>query len=114
MQACLFCSIVEGKIPAQIVHTDEHSVAFKDINPQAPLHILIIPRKHIATLNHATPEDNPVLGHLFQVAKKLAEQFGTHESGYRTVFNVNEGAGQTVFHIHLHLLGGRMFSWPPG
>ena len=96
------------------MHEDDLVVAFKDLRPQAPVHILICPRKHIATLNDLMPEDNPLIGHLFQVAKKLAVQFDIHEKGYRALFNVNAGAGQSVYHIHLHLLGGRMFSWPPG
>jgi histidine triad (HIT) family protein len=112
--SCLFCNIIEGKIPAKIVHQDDLTVAFQDINPQAPVHFLIIPRKHIATLNELAPEDNNIVGHMFQVARKMAVQLNIHEQGYRTVFNVNAGAGQTVFHIHLHVLGGRPFSWPPG
>jgi histidine triad (HIT) family protein len=89
-------------------------VAFKDIRPQAPVHLLICPKKHIPTLNDLTPEDNALVGHLFQIAKTLAVQSKIHEKGYRTVFNVNAGAGQSVYHIHLHVLGGRLFSWPPG
>ena len=89
-------------------------VAFKDVRPQAPVHLLIAPRRHIPTLNDLTPQDNPLMGHMFQVAKNLAVQSNIHQKGYRTVFNVNAGAGQSVYHIHLHLLGGRMFSWPPG
>ena len=89
-------------------------VAFKDLRPQAPVHLLVTPRKHIPTLNDLLPEDNALIGQMFQVAKKLAMQSNIHLKGYRTVFNVNAGAGQSVYHIHLHLLGGRMFSWPPG
>jgi histidine triad (HIT) family protein len=114
MQPCLFCKIIQREIPASVVHEDDHVVAFKDIRPEAPVHVLICPRKHIPTLNDIVPDDSPIIGHMFQVARRLAEQFGVHEQGWRAVFNVNEGAGQTVFHIHLHLLGGRELSWPPG
>ena len=89
-------------------------VAFKDLRPQAPVHLLVTPRKHIPTLNDLKSEDNALIGQMFQVAKKLAMQSNIHQKGYRTVFNVNAGAGQSVYHIHLHVLGGRMFSWPPG
>ena len=113
-QACLFCRIIGRDTPAEFVHEDDLVVAFKDLRPQAPVHLLITPRKHIPTLNDLVPEDNALIGQMFQIAKKLAMQSNTHEKGYRTVFNVNAGAGQSVYHIHLHLLGGRMFSWPPG
>ena len=113
-QSCLFCRIIGHDTPGEFVHEDDLVVAFKDLRPQAPVHILICPRKHIETLNDLTPEDNPLVGHMFQVAKKLAMQFEIHQKGYRAVFNVNAGAGQSVYHIHLHVLGGRMFSWPPG
>jgi len=96
------------------VYEDDLVVAFKDLRPQAPVHLLITPRKHIPTLNDLMPEDNALIGQMFQVAKKLAMQSNVHQKGYRTVFNVNAGAGQSVYHVHLHLLGGRMFSWPPG
>ena len=89
-------------------------MAFRDLRPQAPVHLLVTPRKHIPTLNDLEPEDNVLIGQMFQVAKKLAMQSNIHQKGYRTVFNVNAGAGQSVYHIHLHVLGGRMFSWPPG
>ena len=89
-------------------------MAFKDLRPQAPVHLLDTPRKHIPTLNDLLPEDNALIGQMFQVAKRLAMQSNIHQKGYRTVFNVNAGAGQSVYHVHLHLLGGRMFSWPPG
>ena len=113
-QSCLFCRIIGQDTPSEYVHEDDLVVAFKDLRPQAPVHVLICPRKHIATLNDLTPEDSALVGHVFQVAKKLARQFEIDEKGYRTVFNVNAGAGQSVYHIHLHVLGGRMFSWPPG
>jgi histidine triad (HIT) family protein len=114
MSDCLFCKIAAGEIPAAIVYQDEAVVAFKDINPQAPLHALIIPRRHIATLNDLTPNDDELVGSMFRTAAALAKQHGYHERGYRTVFNANREAGQTVFHIHLHLLAGRGLTWPPG
>jgi histidine triad (HIT) family protein len=95
------------------VHQDDLVVAFKDIHPQAPVHVLVVPRKHIPTLNDVQEEDNGLLSHMFQVAKTLAKQFDVHEKGYRAVFNVNAGAGQTVYHLHLHIIGGRTLSWPP-
>jgi histidine triad (HIT) family protein len=113
MQSCLFCRIIRGEAPSQVVHEDNFVVAFKDIRPQAPVHLLICPRKHIPTLNDVQAEDSDLLAHIFQTAKTLAEQFGIHQAGYRTVFNVNAGAGQTVFHLHLHVIGGRPLSWPP-
>ena len=113
-QTCLFCRIIGRETPAEFVYEDDLVVAFRDLRSQAPIHLLICPRKHVPTLNDLEPEDNPLVGHIFQVAKKLAEQFQIHQKGYRTVFNVNAGAGQSVYHIHLHVLGGRMFSWPPG
>jgi histidine triad (HIT) family protein len=111
---CLFCRIVAGHIPATIVHTDEHVIAFKDINPQAPLHALIVPRRHIASLNELGPEDDGLVGEMVRRAAALAREHGVADRGYRTVFNCNADAGQTVFHIHLHVLGGRGLSWPPG
>lgn len=111
---CLFCKIVQGTIPADIVYQNDHVVAFSDINPQAPQHKLIIPRKHIATLNDLVAEDTAVIGHMTQAAKHLAKEYGIDEEGYRLIMNCNAGAGQTVFHIHMHLLGGRRLTWPPG
>jgi histidine triad (HIT) family protein len=111
---CLFCKISQGEIPANIVYRDDFVVAFDDLHPQAPQHKLIVPHKHIATLNDAHVEDNEVIGHMNQTAKMLAKQFNFAEQGYRLVLNCNAAAGQTVFHLHLHLLGGRSFSWPPG
>jgi histidine triad (HIT) family protein len=113
-QSCLFCRIIGHDTPAEFVHEDELVVAFKDVRPQAPVHLLIAPRKHIPTLNDLTPADNALIGQMFQVAKILAVQSKIDQKGYRTVFNVNAGAGQSVYHIHLHVLCGRMFSWPPG
>jgi histidine triad (HIT) family protein len=111
---CLFCKIAAGAIPADIVKQGPDWVAFRDISPQAPTHILIIPRQHIATLNDVGPEKVELLGGLFLAAKEIAAEEGIAESGYRTVFNCNAGAGQSVFHIHVHLLGGRDMGWPPG
>lgn len=111
---CLFCKIIKGEIPAKIIYQDDNVVAFEDINPQAPHHKLIVPKKHIATLNDLQPEDNELVGQIYQAAKHLAKELGIAESGYRVVMNCNRGAGQTVFHIHAHLLGGRQMLWPPG
>jgi histidine triad (HIT) family protein len=113
MQSCLFCRIIRGEAQSQIVYQDDLVLAFKDIRPQAPVHVLVCPKKHIPTLNDVQPEDNVLLAHLFEIARRLAEQFGVHQSGYRTVFNVNAGAGQTIYHLHLHVIGGRPLSWPP-
>jgi len=109
---CLFCRIVRKEIPAKLVAEDEHCVAFRDINPQAPVHVLVIPRAHVPTLNQAT--DAEMIGRLSLMAADIARSEGVAESGYRTVINTNAGAGQTVFHVHLHLLGGRSLHWPPG
>lgn len=114
MTDCIFCKIAAGEIPAEKVYEDDLVVGFRDLSPQAPTHVLIIPRKHIATLNDLQPEDEPLIGHMFSAAKKVAADAGLAEGGYRTVMNCNEDGGQTVFHIHLHVLGGRQMSWPPG
>ena len=114
MTDCLFCRIVAREIPGQIVFEDGDLLVFKDINPQAPLHVLIIPKKHIATLNDLSPVDDALVGSMFRRAAALAQEHGHSERGYRTVFNCNRDAGQTVFHIHLHLLAGRGLAWPPG
>jgi histidine triad (HIT) family protein len=114
MSDCLFCKIVSGEIPAKKVHEDADSVAFQDINPQAPTHLLVVPRKHIPTMNDLTEADDALVGKLYRTAAKLAEERGVAQSGWRTVMNANRDAGQTVFHIHLHVLGGRAMSWPPG
>jgi len=111
---CLFCKIAAGEIPANIVHQDDDTVAFEDINPQAPHHLVIIPRQHIATVNDLEPEHEALFGKLAATAKTLAAERGFEQSGYRLVINCNSAAGQTVFHIHMHLLGGRNLSWPPG
>lgn len=114
MSDCLFCKIAAGQIPGAIVHQDDRVVAFKDINAQAPMHVLVVPRRHIATLNDLTPEDDGLVGEMLRRAAALAREHGHADRGYRTVFNCNADAGQTVFHIHLHVLGGRSFTWPPG
>lgn len=111
---CLFCKIVKGGVPADVVYRDDKVVGFNDINPQAPQHVLIIPQKHISTINELDPEDNELVGHMVQTAKILAKDMNIAEEGYRLVLNCNSGAGQTVFHIHAHLMGGRRFAWPPG
>ena len=111
---CLFCNIAAGNIPANIVYEDTDIMAFRDINPQAPTHILVIPRLHITTINDADTHHEPLLGRMVLIAKKLAETEGISKSGYRLVFNVNSDGGQAVYHIHLHILGGRQMTWPPG
>ena len=114
MPDCLFCKIVNGQIPAAIVYQDERVIAFKDINPRAPMHVLVVPRRHIASLNDLTADDDGLVGEMVRRGAALARELGHSERGYRTVFNCNADAGQTVFHIHLHVLGGRTLSWPPG
>lgn len=114
MSDCLFCRIVSGAIPATIVSQDDRVVAFRDTNPQAPTHILIVPRDHVSTLNDLTPETDGLVGAMVRRAATLARELEHGDAGYRTVFNCNADAGQSVFHIHLHLLAGRPFSWPPG
>ena len=114
MAECLFCKIVAGDIPGAIVYQDDQVVAFKDINPQAPMHVLIVPRRHIATLNDLAASDDGLVGDMVRRAAALAAERGYADGGYLTVFNCNADAGQTVFHIHLHVLGGRRLSWPPG
>ena len=111
---CLFCKIVAGDIPAEIIYESESAIAFRDINPKAPTHVLIIPRKHIATINDLDEGDEATVGYLYMAAKAIAAAEGFADDGYRVVMNCNEAAGQTVFHIHLHLLGGRSLGWPPG
>jgi histidine triad (HIT) family protein len=111
---CIFCRIVEKKLPAKIIHEDEYAIAFEDLNPQAPVHLLIVPKKHIADIHSIVIADRELIGHLFFVAKTIASKNGLSKSGYRMVINNGHEAGQTVFHIHLHLLSGRTFIWPPG
>ncbi|HAM41491.1 MAG TPA: histidine triad nucleotide-binding protein [Candidatus Omnitrophica bacterium] len=112
--SCLFCRIVQRTLPAQIVTEDDELLAFKDINPQAPTHLLIIPKRHLATVSELTAESAPLMAKGMLLADRLAKQAGIAESGYRVVINCGAGAGQSVFHIHLHLLGGRLMRWPPG
>ena len=114
MGHCIFCRIAAGEIPSNIVHQDDLCIAFKDINPQAPVHLLVVPREHIRTTSELQESHEPLAGHLLRVGAMLAREAGVAESGFRLVFNTNEDAGQTVFHIHLHVLGGRMLGWPPG
>lgn len=112
--SCLFCRIAAGEIPASIVYQDDRVIVFNDINPQAPLHVLVIPRRHIATLNDLEAGDDGLVGEMVRRGAAVAAERGHAEVGYRTVFNCNAGAGQTVFHIHLHVLAGRGLNWPPG
>lgn len=114
MADCIFCKIAEGKIPAKMVYEDENVIAFNDINPQMPVHVLIIPREHIPTTNDIVPSQAELVGKMVIAAAKIAKEQNLSERGYRLVFNCNSDAGQAVFHIHLHLLGGRGMSWPPG
>ena len=111
---CIFCKIIEKKIPSKIVFEDESVIAFEDVNPQAPVHILVVPKKHIPEIHSMTGEDRELVGHLFFTAKRIADEKKLDANGYRMVINNGRGAGQTVFHIHLHILSGRHFSWPPG
>jgi len=113
-ESCLFCKIVAGTIPADLVYQDDRSVVIRDINPQSPTHVLVIPREHIESLNDATQKDEAVLGHLLRIAARVANDMGHEESGYRAVINTGAGAGQSVFHLHVHVLGGRPMNWPPG
>ncbi len=111
---CLFCKIVNREIPASIVYEDDELLAFNDITPQAPTHVLIVPRQHVATLNDLQGDHDALVGAMVRRAAAIAQERGLDASGFRTVFNTNRDAGQTVFHIHLHLLGGRSMTWPPG
>lgn len=111
---CLFCKIVAGEIPATIVFENDALMVFRDVAPQAPEHLLIIPKRHISTIDDTHEGDDQLLGHMVRTAKEVAKAQGINKSGYRLVFNVNSGGGQTVYHIHLHLLGGRQMNWPPG
>ena len=114
VQPCIFCRIVERRTPAQIVYEDDWAVALEDIHPQAPVHLLVIPRKHLPALNDVAAEDEPLLGHLLRVAAQLARERQLEKKGYRTVINNGAWAGQSVAHLHIHVLGGRVFHWPPG
>ncbi len=114
MTDCLFCKIRDGEIPADIIYQDDDVMAFNDVSPQAPTHLLIIPKKHLSTVNDVEQVDELVMGKLFSAAKKIAAENGINDGGYRLVVNTNEQAGQTVFHIHMHFLAGRNMAWPPG
>lgn len=114
MSDCLFCKIRQGEIPADIIFENDDVLAFNDVNPQAPVHLLIIPKKHISTVNDMTDDDQLIMGKLFSAAKAIAKQKGVSDDGYRLVVNCNEKAGQTVFHIHMHMLADRALTWPPG
>ena len=111
---CLFCKIVAGDIPGEVVHQDDSCVVIRDINPQAPTHVLVIPRAHIESLDDASQKEEGLLGHLLRVGARVANEMGHGDSGYRTVINTGAGAGQSVFHLHVHVLGGRPMNWPPG
>ena len=114
MENCIFCKIIHGAIPCTKVYEDDKIIAFNDINPEAPVHILMIPKKHISSLNELQEEDGELIAHIFLKAKEIAKEHGVLENGYRIVANCGENGGQTVMHIHFHLLGGRNLSWPPG
>lgn len=114
MNDCLFCRMVAGEIKPDVVYEDDAVLAFRDSNPQAPTHVLVIPKTHIATLNDLQPEQAPLLGRMYLAAQQVAQKDGIAERGYRTVINCNREAGQSVFHVHLHVLGGRGMHWPPG
>jgi histidine triad (HIT) family protein len=112
--SCLFCRIIAGDIPSSSVFENDELFAFNDINPQAPMHVLIVPKKHVATTNELSADDDAMVGAMIRRAAAIAREHGYDGSGYRTVFNTNAQAGQTVFHLHLHVLGGRPMAWPPG
>lgn len=114
MEDCIFCKIIKGEIPSAKVYEDDKILCFKDINPEAPVHVLIIPKKHIRSLNELEDGDKDIISYIFMKGKELAESFGINEKGYRIVMNCGDDAGQTVKHMHFHLLGGRVFGWPPG
>jgi len=114
MADCLFCKIIKREIPASIVYEDDRVLAFNDINPQGPTHVLLVPKRHIDSLNDLSAADDQVVGELVRRAAAIAKERGISSDGFRTVFNTNRNAGQTVFHVHLHLIGGRSLSWPPG
>ena len=113
-QSCLFCRIAAKEIPGDFAHEDDRAVVIRDLNPQAPTHLLVIPRDHLESLDDASQRDEALLGHLLRVAARVANAAGLAEDGYRTVINTGAGAGQSVFHLHVHVLGGRPMNWPPG
>ena len=112
--SCLFCRIISGEIAGDFIHQDDRCVAIRDLNPQAPMHVLVIPREHLESLDDASQKDEALLGHLLRVGARIANDQGHGESGYRTVINTGAGAGQSVFHVHVHVLAGRGMNWPPG
>jgi histidine triad (HIT) family protein len=114
MTGCIFCQVAAHEKPAKILYEDELSLAIQDISPKAPVHLLVIPRKHISSLNDALDDERNLLGHLLTVAGRMAKEQGVDSTGYRTVINTNAEGGQTIYHLHIHLLGGRVFHWPPG
>jgi len=114
MEDCIFCRIVNRQASGRIVFEDDRAVAIEDIHPQAPVHLLVLPRKHLPSLAEVAPEDEPLVGHLFSVAAQMARERGLETKGYRTVVNSGSWAGQSVYHLHIHVLGGRVFRWPPG
>jgi histidine triad (HIT) family protein len=114
MSGCIFCRVVAHETPSKIVYEDEHCLVFHDINPKAPVHLLVIPRKHITSLNDDLDQDKMLLGHMMTIVRRMAKEQGIDGTGYRAVINTNAQAGQTVFHLHIHILGGRVFHWPPG
>lgn len=114
MSGCIFCRVASSEEPARILYEDELCLAIQDISPKAPVHLLVIPRKHIPSLNENLEDDKALLGHLLTVAGRMAKEQGVDGTGFRTVINTNAGAGQSVYHLHVHVLGGRMFRWPPG
>ena len=113
-QSCVFCKIIAGEIPGDVVHQDEQCVVIRDLNPQASTHLLVIPREHLESLDDASQRDEVLLGHLLRIAARVANSEGHADSGYRTVINTGAGAGQSVFHLHVHVLAGRPMNWPPG
>ncbi|GAA0181932.1 histidine triad nucleotide-binding protein [Clostridium sediminicola] len=114
MGECIFCKIIDGEIPSKKVYEDERVFAFEDINPEAPIHVLIVPKKHISNINELTEEEEKLIGHIFFVSKKIADEYNIKDTGYRVVSNCGKDGGQTVDHLHFHLLGGRNLNWPPG
>jgi len=114
LEDCLFCKIAAGKMDTDFIYQDEQVVVFEDINPKAPVHLFIVPKKHISDLNSLETEDSELIGHIYQIAKQMAAEYDIAESGYRLVSNCGDDGGQTVYHIHFHLLGGRKLQWPPG
>ena len=114
MEDCIFCKIINGSIPCDMIYEDELVVSFRDINPEAPIHVLIVPKKHISSINDITEVDSTLIGHIFNIGKNIAKELNISDDGYRIVTNCGVHGGQTVQHIHFHLLGGRNLSWPPG